>query len=474
MRIIRSVYYKSYKKIYWLSFVLVICCLVLLLVKDAMATHFTAEQLRTLFVLGIAVYLWVADPIPTGAGSILIIALLMVFQLADSMEEAVVGFLSPAIYFIFMLSIISQVLIKAGVDGIVAQFLLKMSKGGPKFIIIGLPLFSLLLPVLLPSAVARFKMLLPLIDRLNDYFALGEQSPFRKYGIHVIGMINQHATMIVYTGGGFPILASQLLRDYQIADLGWLDWFLLMAPPIWIGSILTLLFVYNYISRQSRKISYSNVPSSTSSILKEDQGEPSKQMWIVSISFFVMVLTWVVTDPQQVPLLLPPMLLVVFYAIPKIDLVTNSDIRKLDWENFLLLGASFSLGSVLETNGTASQLAQLLMKVVPEGAGVVLSVSIIAIMVFILRFFFIVPSSAIIVIFPVVMSYSHQVGLPPVPLALLIIMIVGSMIILPIHTTTTYLASQTLAYSRKEQVIIGLFSSTVFFIIAILAALYFW
>ncbi|MBP1970735.1 anion transporter [Virgibacillus natechei] len=434
---------------------------------------FTGEQQLTLGLLVFAVYLWVAAPIPTGASSILLIALMLVLNLVDNVEGAVAGFLSPALYFILIVSILSQALVKVGIDKVIAQFLIKISKSGPRYIIIGLPIFILILPILLPSAVARFKMLYPLINSMNQLYGFSEKSIFQKYGIYIIGMMNQNATMVIFTGGGFPILASQLLNDYNVADLGWLDWFLMVAPPLWIGSLFMVLFVWNFlkITMPEEKIVRSN---SNEEIELRPRDPLSIKLWVVLLSFLTMIITWIVTDQEQVPLLLPPMLLVAFYSIPKIGLVTNKVIREYDWENFLLLGASFSLGILLSENGTAEVLADVLIGVIPGDISIVSKVIIIAFIVFLLRFFFIVPSSAVIVIFPIVMSYSELIGIPPMQLAFLVILVIGSMMILPIHSTTTYLAYETGVFSKKDQYVIGLVSSVTFMFIAIFAALYFW
>ncbi|MFD2044846.1 SLC13 family permease [Ornithinibacillus salinisoli] len=438
---------------------------------SALLENFSVQQKWTLLLLAIAIFLWITTPIPTGASSILILALMLLFKLVDNIEQAVVGFLSPALYFILMLSIISQALVKVGIDKIIARFLFKISKGGPRFIIIGLPIFILILPILLPSAVARFKMLLPLISSLNKYYGLSNKSLFKKYCIYVIGMMNQNATMIIYTGGGFPILASQLLRDYNVAELGWLDWFLLIAPPLWIGSLIIVLVVWKFLAHHTNE----EIPKNNFDGFIQTEQEPiSAKFWIVVIGFLLMILTWIVTDQQHVPLLLPPMLYVVFLSTSRIRLVTNKVIREFDWENYLLLGASFSLGMLMAENGTASVLANQLLHILPENTSIEVKVIIMAIIIFILRFFFIMPSSAMIVIFPIVMSYSSLIGLPLIQLAFLIVLIIGSMMVLPIHATTTYLAYETGVLTKKEQYSIGIFSSILFVGIAIIATLFYW
>ncbi|MDC3412017.1 anion permease [Aquibacillus sp. 3ASR75-11] len=453
---------------FWSLFILLT-----LFIETTFLSDFSTEQQLTLGLLAFAVYLWIAAPLPSGATSILLLACMLLFQLVDRVEDAVVGFLSPALYFIFMLSIISHALVKVRIDRVIARLLIKISKGGPHIIVVGLPLFIFIFPILLPSAIARYKILFPLIQRLNQYYGYGEKSLFKKYCLYVIGMMNQKSTMIIFTGGGFPILASQLFRDYGVADLGWLDWFVRIAPPLWIGMLIIIFFVWQFLKWTTPNDDWHNKNPSISLPEQESTNLPP-MFWIVTGSFGLMILTWIVTDQQRVPLVLPPMLLVVFFALPKIGLINNEVIRNYDWENFLLLGSSFSIGMLMESNGTAQALAGELIGIVPQDANLIFNVLAIALFVFILRFLFVVPSSAMIVIFPIVISYAELIGIPPVGLAFLVVMVIGGVMILPIHSPTTFYAFETGIFTKKEQYTIGIFSSCTVIIMAILAALYYW
>lgn len=438
--------------------------------KSTFLGHFSDEQQLTLALLVLAVYLWITKPIPTGASSILLLALMMLLNLVHEIDEATIGFLTPALYFILILSLLSQALVKAGIDHAIARLLFKVSKGGPWIIIVGLPFFMLFLPIFLPSAVARFKMLFPLINRLNQFYGFAEKSLFQKYCTYIIGMMNQNATMIIFTGGGFPILVSQLLSNNHIANIGWLEWFFMVAPPLWISLIMMAFFVWYYLKSTAKKEKQSVEPTLENQI-EEKQKPITVKLWIVIISFSLMIISWVATD---VPHILPPMLLVAFFALPKMGLITNDVIRQYDWENFLLLGTSFSIGILLQSNGTATVLAQEVVRIVPEDASMVVKIITISLCVFLLRFLFIVPSSAIIVIFPIVISYSQMIGIPPIQLAFLVMMIVGSVTVLPIHSPTVLFAYDTGVFTNKEQYVIGFTSSILIMCLAILSVFFYW
>src|SRR5699024_3099327 len=196
--------------------------------------------------------------------------------------------------------------------------------------------------------------------------------------------------------------------------------------------------------------------------------------WFVIMTFFIMIIVWALTDNNVVPTLLPPMVLLVIYSIPKIGLLNNTDIRAFDWENFLLLGASFSIGILLDQNGTAVIIAEHMMQFIPENSGLIFKTVLIALITFVFRMIFIVPSFAIIVIFPIVVSYADITNIPALSIAFLVILIVGGTNILLIHSRTSYLSIQSRVPSKKDHYIIAVCSTGIFIITAIIAASTYW
>lgn len=443
------------------------------LVKNVFLSYFSTEQQLTLSLLVFAVYLWTLSSLPTGIVSILLLASMLVLGVAGEVEEAMAGFLSPALYFILVLSLISHALTKVGIDKVVARLLINTSKGGVKVIVIGLPIFILVLPIFLPSAVARFKILSPLVERLNEYFGYDAKSLFKKYCMYIIGMLNQNASLIIFTGGGFSVLAYQLIVDFNVANISWLDWFLRIAPVLWGAMLIVVISIWFFLKVTTPREDWLTEKVGVLGFEHEKAAIPPL-FWVVTSAFLLMILTWIFTDYEQVPLVLPPMLLVVFYALPKINLISNKTIRNHDWENFLLLGSSFSLAMLLKENGTANVLATQLIRLLPSEANLTLKILIIGLFVFFLRFLFTLPSSAMIVIFPVVISYADLIGVSSLGLAFLVVMITGGMVVLPIHSPTTYYAYESGVFTKREQYMIGLFSSIVTMLAAVIAARYFW
>lgn len=429
---------------------------------------YSSEQQLMLLLLGIAIYFWTISKMPFAASSLLLLGLLLIFRLVEDPQDAFRGFLSNALYFILVLSIISKALVSAGVDRVFVAILMKLSRGGIRTILFGLPLLIVFMPIILPSAVARFRILEPIIEQVNLTFNLGQRSLFRKFSMYVIGIMNQNSTMVVFTGGGFPILAAQLLKDFGGVQLSWLGWFVRIASPLWIAMLLVSFGVWFYFKWTTEEMVIVH------SVDLESNHPLPDRFWWVMIPFLLMIISWIVLDQEQVPLVIAPILLVAYYALPVNGLITNKLVRDYDWENFLLLGASFSLGHVIEQNGTALVLAKQLLNLLPAGLGDFGNIVFVACFIFALRFLFVVPSTSMIVIFPIIINYAEILGLSVISLAFLVIMIIGGVTILPIHSPTTFFAFQKEAFSKRDQFVIGSYSSFVISTIAVIWAYLFW
>src|SRR5699024_7304251 len=118
--------------------------------------------------------------------------------------------------------------------------------------------------------------------------------------------------------------------------------------------------------------------------IKHDYHEyrASKSFWFVTATFILMISAWVLTDPENVPVLLPPMILLVLYAMPGIGLIKNEDIRSFPWENFLMIGAALSVGIIMDENGTAGRIAEQLINIMPGNANMFAGIVIITCIIF--------------------------------------------------------------------------------------------
>src|SRR5690606_31266150 len=112
----------------WLSLLLLGLAAFVLFYTD-IGSAYSLQQQSTLLLLGIAIYFWTLSPLPVAASSLVLIGLMLLFGIVDEPEEAFRGFLSNALYFILVLSLISAALVRAGVDRVFAHIIIKFSRG---------------------------------------------------------------------------------------------------------------------------------------------------------------------------------------------------------------------------------------------------------------------------------------------------------------------------------------------------------
>jgi len=195
----------------WLQFFIVVSLFITGLFLSSPVSSLNDQQWKTLLLLVISIFLWSTKFLPLGISSLFIIAVIMIFNLADSFSSAISGFVASALYFVLIVSMISKVMVKVGLDKMIAVFILRLSSGNIIRVLLGFVIAAMVLPILMPSAVARFRMFHPLIDSVNNFYELPEQSAFKQFCNWLFSGVNQFLTMIVLTGGGYPILASELL-----------------------------------------------------------------------------------------------------------------------------------------------------------------------------------------------------------------------------------------------------------------------
>ncbi|HLR63653.1 MAG TPA: SLC13 family permease [Lentibacillus sp.] len=459
----------------WLQFFIVVSLFVTGLFLSSPVSSLNDQQWKTLLLLVISIFLWSTKFLPLGISSLFIIAVIMIFNLADSFSSAISGFVASALYFVLIVSMISKVMVKVGLDKMIAVFILRLSSGNIIRVLLGFVIAAMVLPILMPSAVARFRMFHPLIDSVNNFYELPEQSAFKQFCNWLFSGVNQFLTMIVLTGGGYPILASELL-DEAGYSMTWISWFLYMMPPIYAAAVIIVIFAFFYfrvwddLGESSRNKKISEPKSNRSS----DNTYDKRKMHIVFILIILMIAAWLLGSSTSMPTILPPILVLIILSLPGIRLFSDLDFRNFEWETFIFIGSALSLSNIVQQTGTADWLANILFGWISPAYSDVISLFLLMLMILLLRMFFTSPTGAIAVILPLAVSFGNSLGLPILSVSLLTILIIGSLMILPIYSNTTIIAYQSGVLTLKDQFILGTVLLITIMISGLLAAIYLW
>src|SRR5699024_9440153 len=136
--------------------------------------------------------------------------------------------------------------------------------------------------------------------------------------------VNQFLTMIVLTGGGYPILASELL-DEAGYSMTWISWFLYMMPPIYAAAVIIVIFAFFYfrvwddLGESSRNKKISEPKSNRSS----DNTYDKRKMHIVFILIILMIAAWLLGSSTSMPTILPSIFVLIILYLPFIRLLSD-------------------------------------------------------------------------------------------------------------------------------------------------------
>lgn len=420
--------------------------------------NMTPVQQRSVIVLIVSILLWSTEALPIGISSLLIVGLQLVMHLADDFSQSVEGFLSSAIYFILAVTMLNQAIIRVGLDRTIARYIMLLARGSIQRTAVVILLAVMILPIFMPSAVSRLKMFIPLIEQINAKYGLEKESNLVRFSLWCFGGLNQITTLVVLTGGGFAILASQFISQSG-EPVSWSQWFLLVAPPVYLSVVLTSIVMWFYWKIGRLKPN----PTADEALAVSNEGtadnaerhESRSSLHIASVVMLAVLLSWMFGSQLGIPAIVPPLIALAVLALPSINLVNDEDLRQQDWDSFLFIGSAISLSSTLERNGTVDWVAENLFS--PVSASIPLWIGFMLFVVYVLlfRLAFVSPSSAMTVILPLALSYSATIGLPQLDALMIAVLLIGSSVILPIHSPTMFIAYQTGYFTMRDQWMIG-------------------
>jgi solute carrier family 13 (sodium-dependent dicarboxylate transporter), member 2/3/5 len=435
------------------------------------------DMQSVLAVFLFTVILWVAKPIPFTVSSILAMGLLFALGITDSFDEAVSGFASELVFFLFLLILLGNTIAKTGLDERVARRMLSATST-PRGSIRSLSINIFGLSFFMPSAVARTVTFIPIVKRIAGVYGLGTKSHFEKSSFFILGHVNPIASMALMTGGGMAIITSEVIRT-SVRSITWVEWAIYMIPPVTVLYVLAAISAGRvYTVDDTKTIAEAATSNALSEAVTSDEG--TGQPWarderIVAWVMGGTVVAWVVGSFVGIPTILPAILAVVVLSLPGVGLVTAEDVAGVSWGILFVIGAMFSILNAMETTGALDFIIESTVAVIPFGGmslwqvvAVLLAVAIV------MRTFFSTASAAITVVLPLVIEFGSVLGVNQFYLALSILLVVGSTTFLPFNTTAVLLSFDRGPLNTRDVFFFGCITMVYALIVIPLAWMFYW
>ena len=315
-------------------------------------------QLLVLFILFLAIGLWVSEAIPPFAVGLLVFGG-MIYGMGNyylevdpenvegHMVQYVNSWSSSVIWLMLGGFFIAEAMSKTKLDR--AVFHLSISRFGtmPKYILLGLMLTTAIFSMIMSNTATTAMMIASVMPFIGT---LDADSPFAKsilIGISGAASIGGMGTLI---GSPPNAIAVEALNSYGI-PVGFLEWMMVGFP---IAIILVIIFwfalIKKYIPRQKKM----EIKLKKETLDPEDENyrfEKIKKRIVLSVLGLTLLL-WLTEKVHGVPAAMVSFVPIILLTMTGI--ISGDDVRKLPWDTLMLVAGGLTLGLAIKDTGLAS------------------------------------------------------------------------------------------------------------------------
>ena len=315
-------------------------------------------QVYVLFLLFLAVGLWVTEAIPPFAVGLLVFGFL-VFAMSHYYAEVdpenvqanyqkyVNSWSNSVIWLMLGGFFMAEAMKKTELDKVVFKLSISRFGSTPKYILLGLMLTTAIFSMIMSNTATTAMMIASVLPFLTK---LGNESPFAKailLGIPGAASIGGMGTLI---GSPPNAIAVEALIN-QGYDIGFLEWMMIGFP---LAIILTFLFWFFLTKKFVPKIKTLDIDLST--ITSEGNSTEDQKFFKIKKNVVLGVLgitliLWLTENLHHIPasvVSLLPIVLLTMSGIIKAD-----DVRGLPWDTLMLVAGGLALGMAIKETGLA-------------------------------------------------------------------------------------------------------------------------
>lgn len=363
-----------------------------------------------LFILLSMVVLWAAKPVTYTISTFFMIVLLEIFHVSERFEDAVSGFSSHLMFYALSVFMLGKVVSNIGLHKKIATYILSFAKGSYRLIPWTLSIAMYALAFILPSGSARVQVLIPVVEALNKD---EKKNDFIKSAMLILSIVCPIATVGVLTGGGYPMLAAELMKDFG-ANFSWFGWIIALSPLVFLSVVLSCWVILS-------KFPISDSDIETNQYTMIPQNSLSKDQIIFILVFVLIVVLWNICPLLGINYAIPTFIGLLFLSASSHSFFKKEDIKSLNWDELIMLGGALSIGQILNETGAARWVVDTTMHpAFNSSLPVYCIVGLIFIIMIVTRFFFVNPSGWLVVLMPLLLNLSTDLGISTTKMGLTI------------------------------------------------------
>ncbi|MHB1416325.1 MAG: SLC13 family permease [Chloroflexota bacterium] len=395
-----------------------------------LATDVSPAARASLGVASLAVGLWGSELLALPITALLAMLLLVITGAVGETSQAFAGFASPVLFFLLGSVGLGVAGERTGLADRLAATLLKRSRGSGKRLLRDLLLSLPLQALLVPSAMSRNAVLVPVYDRVLAQ--LGRPPRLGAAVMLSLGVLGPLASSALLSGGTSPVAAAQAIGGFV-----WTSWFVAMAPPYYLLLLLCGLALWLTMPPEKEVV----VPAEA---FANGGGGLTNAEWRVAVVAIGTSLLWIMDWFTHWSPAIPALLALFVLLLPRVGVMTWQDfVRFAPWSTCFVLAAAVSLAGALMSTGAAQWVAAGLFGWFPAGAGSWYAALAVYGVTAIIALAIPNRAAAITLIIPLAATYVRSGVLSPAVAGLIVLIAVDLETIYPAQT-----AANLLAYDR--------------------------
>ncbi|UOR13697.1 SLC13 family permease [Halobacillus amylolyticus] len=454
------------------KWMVIFLALLLILVADVVPRENVAsdKEWTTLAILLFAITLWFTEVIPAAVTSMVVIVL---YPLLDviTFEEAAQGLGNEIIWLVLSMLIMAAAVKKTNLDKRIAFFILSLSYGRIRLILLNFIILAFLLTFIIPNAIGRLSVLLPIGISFIKAFENELEVNFSKSIILIITFVPYLSTISILTGAGGSIYAASLFESMLNYEWSYLHWMIVMTPIsllILLFFWLLLLWLFPVKLEKLKGINY---------YLEEEKsrlGDVTASEKKLGVLYSLLIILWVTKEIHHIPISMSAVLICIMLFVPGFNIIKWEEAKNgVNWGVPLLFAAGFTIAFALQTSGVVVSITTLVEEHLKNIPNLVLPLILMLIFVAI-RIVFTNYTAMVASLLPVALTFANGSPLNPVWLGMICVVASSTSYLFPSQSIGNMMTYSLGYYNGRDMFVVGSVLTSTIIIITLLLALFYW
>lgn len=421
------------------------------------------------------VYLWVLSPFPLSFTSFLVVVVLVVSK-AIPLEMGLGGFSTGSLFLILSGLMLAEAINETDLAARTAYFVLGRFGGTPQGVLWGLLIILQFLGFIVPSSTVRITLLIPTVRTIiNNAENEGGTRNISRLLILGLAFGGTVTGSVILPAALSNVITVDLLRELTGKRILYNEWFRYTFP---VGLSLIPVVWFVLIKCFPPEITeFTGGAAEFRRRIKQMGPLGKKEKKCIAILGLTLLL-WLTEGWHGLHTAVPSMLAVIFFGLPGIGYMEWKKMLGIDWSTIILVGFTLSLGTALNTTGTANFLANSFLNWSIGEQSVALSpvmaVFLVAAFTQVIHVFMGNVTTLLVTVIPLIVEVGVRFGLDPVLLGLVTGIAGLYGFLLPVQTITNIVVYGTGYIRPFDMVRPGIFLTIASIIVLTLAAYFWW